>query len=76
LVPRLVSDLEHAPYFAEISILHQLSLLPAEPVTSTAARVPLPPCAWYILGIEATVLALMLFICNRLLRHPHPARQA
>ena len=76
LVPRLVSDLDHAPYFAEISILHQLSLLPAEPVTAAPARVPLPPCAWYILGIEATVLALMLFICQRLLRHPRPVRHA
>jgi hypothetical protein len=40
-----------------------------EPTTDDLAD---PTIAWYILGIEATVLALMLFICNRLLRHPTP----
>lgn len=67
LLPRLVSDLEHAPYFAEISILHQLSLLPADATTAATSPVPLPPCVWYLLGFEAAVLAVMLFLCMRLL---------
>lgn len=66
-LPRLVSDHQHAPYFAEISILHQLSILPGKPHAGKAALAPIPPCTWYILAIEATVLTLLLLICRRLL---------
>lgn len=67
LLPRLVSDLEHAPYFAEISILHQLSLVPDAAGNGKAALAPIPPCTWYILSVEATVLIILLLICKRLL---------
>ncbi len=67
LLPRLVSDHEHAPYFAEISILHQLSILPNKPRAEKAALAPIPLCTWYVLSIEAAALAVLLFICKRLL---------
>jgi hypothetical protein len=72
LLPRLVLDLRHAPYFGEISILHQLSLVPNSLGRRTAALAPVPPCAWYILFIEATVLTVLLLICIRLLRPYKP----
>ncbi len=67
LLPRLVSDHQHAPYFAEISILHQLSILPGSPSAEKARVEPIPHCTWYILGIEAAVLTVLLFICGHLL---------
>ncbi len=67
VLPRLVSDLEHAPYFAELVILHQLSMLPEKPTTAPE-RYSLPRLVWLILVLE--VLALFLFgrICWNLLR--------
>ena len=67
LLPRLVSDLEHAPYFAEIAILHQLSLLPETRSDVRIKHSSLPPCVFYILAAEAAAIALMIFVCRRLL---------
>ena len=52
LLPWLVSDWEHAPYFAEITLLHQLSLLP-ENGDSRTRRAALPMVVWMILAVEA-----------------------
>jgi hypothetical protein len=67
LVPQLVSDREHAPYFAEIAVLHQLSLLPHGEFDSRAERAPLRPVVFGILALEAGALVLLLLICRRLL---------
>jgi hypothetical protein len=70
LLPRLVSDLEHAPYFGEIAVLHQLSLLPVTRSDARIERSALPPCVLYILAAEAAAITLMIFVCHRLLsRH-------
>lgn len=50
LFPWLVSDHEHAPYFAEICLLHQLSLLPAE-AAGEGRRAAIPPLMWATLAI-------------------------
>ena len=53
LLPWLVSDGEHAPYFAEITILHQLSLSsPTKPDTERAA---IPGVVWVLLSVELLV---------------------
>lgn len=67
LLPRLVSDLDHAPYFGEIAILHQLSLLPEVQSNARIERSALPPCVFYILAAEAGAIALLIFVCRRLL---------
>lgn len=66
LLPRLVSDWEHAPYFAEQVILHQLSMLPPDPPVAFT-RTPLPPMVWLILVIEFLVLAGLLGLCKHLI---------
>ena len=66
LVPRLVSDRTHAPYFAEQVILHQLSMLPT-PALTTAARAPLPLAVWMILVLETLLLGLLLRLSVHLL---------
>jgi hypothetical protein len=68
LLPRLVSDLKHAPYFGEIAVLHQLSLLPVTRSDARVERSPLPSCVFFILAAEAAAIALMIFVCRRLLR--------
>lgn len=70
LIPRLVSDLEHAPYFAEIAILHQLSLSPVAQSNARTQRSALPPCVYYILMLEAAAIALMFLLCRRLFSRP------
>ncbi len=73
LLPRLVSDREHAPYFAEQVILHQLSLLPPQP-SASAARAPLPLLVWMILALETVLLGLLLRLCAHLISfRPNPA---
>jgi hypothetical protein len=67
LLPRLVSDHQHAPYFAELVILHQLSMLPENPATDPQ-RAAIPPVVWGILLIEVIVLVLLSRICWFLLR--------
>lgn len=57
LLPRMVSDIEHAPHFAETAILHQLSLSGGgEP----AKRAPLTGAVWLILGFEFVFAVLLL----------------
>ena len=57
LLPQMVSDIEHAPHFAETAILHQLSLSGGgEPAT----RGPLTGAVWLILGIEVVFAFLLL----------------
>jgi len=65
LIPRLVSDREHAPHFAECVILHQMALASGE---GSGERAGIPGCVWLILGFEALVGALLLGISGRLLR--------
>lgn len=67
VLPRLVSDHKHAPYFAEMVILHQLSILPFDGATP-AEKAPLPLLVWGILLIEALVLFLLGRLCWYLLR--------
>jgi hypothetical protein len=52
LLPLLVSDRIHAPYFAEITLLHQLSLLPGD-AESQGRRAALPMVVWVLLAVEA-----------------------
>ena len=70
LLPRLVSNRVHAPYFAEIAILHQLSILPEYPDSGAPERAPIPPVTCYILLIEGTALLVLLLICKRLIFRP------
>jgi hypothetical protein len=65
LLPRLVSDQKHAPYFAECAILHQLSL--ASP-RNAGPRAGLPGCVWFILALQFFLSLLLLRISWRLLR--------
>lgn len=53
LLPRLVSDMTHAPHFAETVILHQLSLSGSD----TGKPGSLTGSVWLILGAEALLLA-------------------
>ncbi|MCX6868530.1 MAG: hypothetical protein NTV46_20445 [Verrucomicrobia bacterium] len=71
LVPRLVSDREHAPYFAEQVILHQLSMLPMQPPVP-APRAPLPLVVWLILAFETMLLGLLLRLCAHLILPAKP----
>ena len=65
LLPRLVSDIEHAPHFAETAILHQLSLSGGgEP----AEKAPLTGAVWLILGVELGFAVLLLRLSRFLLR--------
>ena len=65
LLPRLVSDIEHAPHFAETAILHQLSLSGGgEP----AGKAPLALSVWLILGFELGFAVLLLRLSRHLLR--------
>jgi hypothetical protein len=57
LVPRAISDREHAPWFAELVILHQLSLACAEPPQTKSS---IPSCVWLMLGGEVLFGALLL----------------
>jgi hypothetical protein len=63
LLPRLVSDHEHAPHFAETAILHQLSLTGGTVAPDKLA--PLPGAVWLILGFEV----LFGFLLLRLSKH-------
>lgn len=64
LLPRLVSDIGHAPHFAETAILHQLSLSGGgEP----AEKAPLTAAVGLILGVEALLAVLLLRLSCRLL---------
>lgn len=65
LLPRLVSDIRHAPHFAETAILHQLSLGGGgEP----ARKAPLTGAVWLILGIELLFAVLLLRLSRSLVR--------
>jgi len=61
LLPRLVSDMKHAPHFAETAILHQMSLTGGGEgsIGIDGERAGLPWIVWCILGGEV-ILALML----------------
>lgn len=65
LIPRLVSDGEHAPHFAECVILHQMALASGD---GSEERAGLPGCVWLILGFEALVGVLLLWSSVRLMR--------
>ena len=69
VLPRLVSDRKHAPYFAELVILHQLSMLPEKTATKPV-RAAIPLLVWGILLIEMIVLFLLSRICWYLLKRP------
>ncbi len=58
LVPWLVSDRIHAPYFAEITILHQLSILP-EDGSKNLPRATMPPIMWVLLVFELLVFVVL-----------------
>jgi len=73
LVPSLVADFEHAPLFPEIVMLHQLSI--ADP-GAPAARGPVPPVVWVVLGSELLVGLLSLRVALRLLRGRRRTRDA
>ncbi len=66
LLPILVSDRQHAPYFAEQVILHQLAMIPADS-SSAYLRAPLPMAVWLILAFESLVLLGLLILCKRLI---------
>ncbi|MEK7953448.1 hypothetical protein [Luteolibacter soli] len=69
LLPRLVSDVEHAPHFAETAILHQLSLNGgSEPVK----RSPLTGIVWLILGFEFIFSVLLLRLVRWLFKKARP----
>lgn len=57
LVPRCISDRDHAPLFAELVILHQLSLCSDDAPQPKAA---VPPGVWGILAVEFLLGALLL----------------
>jgi hypothetical protein len=59
LLPWLVSDGVHAPYFAVITILHQLSLLPESP-GSQGPRSALPWMVGVVLSIGTLVFYAMI----------------
>jgi hypothetical protein len=61
-----VSDRQHAPYFAEQVILHQLAMIPADS-SSAYLRAPLPMAVWLILAFESLVLLGLLILCKRLI---------
>lgn len=65
LLPRLVSDLEHAPHFAETAILHQLSLSGDTAPASRSA--PLTGAVWLILGLELLFGVLLLRLAKHLI---------
>lgn len=65
LLPRLVSDLTHAPHFAETAILHQLSLTGDGAAPGT--RAPLPGAVWLILGLELLFGVLLLRLAKHLI---------
>lgn len=58
LLPWLVSDRVHAPYFAEITILHQLSLLP-DPLSPHGPRAAMPLVVWVVILLEALLFVVM-----------------
>jgi hypothetical protein len=69
LLPRMVSDIEHAPHFAETAILHQLSLSGGgEP----AKRAPLTGAVWLILGFEFIFAVLLLRLVRWLFKRSRP----
>lgn len=57
LLPRFVSDWQHAPHFAETVILHQLSLTGGTP---SLTKAPLTGAVWLILGVEFLLGFLLL----------------
>ena len=59
LVPWLVSDRVHAPYFAEITILHQLSILPEGGGGEAPARAAIPLIVWGLLVFEILVFLIL-----------------
>ncbi len=63
LLPRLVSDMEHAPHFAETAILHQLSLTGG----SAGERAGLPGIVWLILGAELVLLVVLCWLAKRMI---------
>jgi hypothetical protein len=69
LLPRLVSDLEHAPHFAETAILHQLSLSGGGESTK---RGPLTGAVWLILAFEFVFAVLLLRLVRYLLKRAKP----
>ena len=66
LLPWLVSDRVHAPYFAEITILHQLSLLPVSS-PQKSPRTALPAVVWVVMLIEALLFVGMFRLGWKLL---------
>lgn len=64
LLPRMVSDREHAPHFAETAILHQLSLTGGE----VQGKAPLTRAVWLILAFELLFAVLLLRLSWYLLR--------
>lgn len=74
LLPRLVSDWDHAPHFAETVILHQLSLTGGTP---SLTKAPLTGAVWLILGVEFLLGFLLLRWAKHLIwpkQKPKPAR--
>lgn len=70
LLPRLVSDIRHAPHFAETAILHQLSLSGGGEARDKA---PLTMSVWLILGFELLFAVLLLRLSRFLLRKSRKA---
>jgi hypothetical protein len=64
LLPRLVSDIGHAPHFAETAILHQLSLSGGG---VPSGKAPLTLAVWLILGFELLFAVLLLRLSRHLL---------
>ncbi len=71
LIPRLVSDREHAPYFAEIAILHQLSMVPPSLMNHEAQRVPIPWLVWIILMVQGLLMLGLVWLSVRLMVPKH-----
>jgi len=64
-VPSLVGNRQHAPYFPELVILHQLSLSTSGPAPGNAS---LPWSVWLVLAVEFTVGVLLLRFAYHLAR--------
>jgi hypothetical protein len=71
LIPFLVSNREHAPDFADITLLHNLTRTPPAG-TVTVSGGPIPAVVWLILTIEALVSFVVL---RRAWRFSQPPRR-
>ena len=69
LLPRLVSDIEHAPHFAETAILHQLSLSGGD---EAKRRGPITGSVWLILAFEFIFGVLLLRLVRYLFKRAKP----